>query len=188
MKQANFLISTRSTDVLSVISKLLCCFLIPLGIVAIAGCSYTDITDSLSDRDLEDLSEETLTIILPDTSKVKIGEAKKLAVEVDYSGDDAELKYYWQPVKGTIHGIGKQVIYVAPDAAGNDAIICQVSNGIITVIDAVNVSIVDPGPKTANVVQQANGTEKTSGPNGEGPVNIEGPVNGEEPASVEAVK
>ena len=141
MKQANFLISTRRTEVTSVISKLLFCFLIALGIVAIAGCSGPDIKELLSDRHLEDLSEETLTIRLPDIDKVDIGKAKKLTVEVDYSGDDPELKYYWRAEEGTIYGTGRHVIYVAPKKGGNATIICQVSNGIITATDAVTVSI-----------------------------------------------
>ena len=144
MKQANFLISTRRTEVLSVISKLLCCFLIPLGIVAIAGCGDTDIKDLLSDRDLEYLSEQTLKIRLPDIDKVYVGKANKLAVEVNYSGDDPELKYYWHAEEGTIYGTGKQVTYVTPKTKGEVTIICQVSNGIITDTDIVNVCIVPP--------------------------------------------
>ncbi len=143
MNQANFLISTRRTALVSVISKLLFCFLIPLGIVAIAGCE-TDIKDLLSDRDLEDLSEETLKIDLPDTCEVNIGEAEELTVKVDYSADDAELKYYWEAKDIKIYGTGEQIIYVAPKEVGNDVIVCRVSNGIITVTDAVNVSIVLP--------------------------------------------
>lgn len=152
MKHAKFLffISVRRAGVLSTISTLLLCLLIPLGAL-ITGCREI-IGDS--DRDLDDLSKERLSICLLeiDDSELKIRTATRLKVKLEeYEGDKADLKYHWSVNGGEIHGTGWEVIYVAPKDTGTYTIICEVSNGVSTVSDYREVMVkADPMSKSTS--------------------------------------
>ena len=145
MKQVNllFFISVGRAGVLSTLNKLVLCLLIPLGVL-ITGC---DIDTIIEDRNMENLSEESLNIhsLTIDKSTLPVGEATKLEAELkDYEGDTAKLKYYWSVNGGEIHGMGKSAIYVAPKEKGSYTIILQVSNGIISVSDFRIVEVCEP--------------------------------------------
>ena len=148
MKRVNSLsfTSVGREGVLSAINKLLLCLLIPLGVL-IAGCDPEEIIGDW-DRDMEDLSNESLKISLDiDKSELDIGEAINLTVKLpDDIVNKAELKYYWSVSEngGTIHGTGKSAIYVAPEKKGTYTIILQVSNGIVSVSDFCIVKVLEP--------------------------------------------
>ena len=97
MKSANslFLITVRRLHLLSDIRKLLLCFLILIGVGLITGC----------DRDIEDLSKQTLSISLltPDKETLHLNEITKVKAQVNYSDDATELLYRWMAEKGEIH-------------------------------------------------------------------------------------
>ena len=139
MKQIHFLfsISVRRAEVLSVIRQLIVCLLISLGTLSIMGCGHWKDLITDSDRDLTDLSQETLDLSLLPIEQLDlcVGEGIKLEAAVEYSGDDTELRYHWTSTAGTIYGTGQQVIYVAPKETGTCTIICRVSNGVKTVSD-----------------------------------------------------
>ena len=142
MKYAKFLffISVRRAGALFTISTLLLCLLIPLGAL-VTGCREM-IGDS--DRDLDDLLEERLSIcsLKIDDAELEISTATRLEVKLeDYEGDKADLKYHWRVTGGEIHGTGWEVIYLAPKDMGTYTIICDVSNGVSTVSDYREVKV-----------------------------------------------
>ena len=167
MKPVNslFLITVGRLPLLSNMRKLLLYFLIPIGIGLMTGC----------DRDIEDLSQETLSILslTPDKEIVHFNQVIKVTAQVNYSDDPTELSYRWMAEKGKIHNhstpsnsterkktegvviIDIEATYIAPEKTTKetdiDKIIFEVYNKGITVssVALVHVSMVDTSPTTS---------------------------------------
>ena len=116
--------------------KWMLCFLMLIAIGLNIGCR----------RDEEDLSNKYLVIwrMHIDKQELDINQTAKLAVDCEYSGDEAELQYTWTVKTGTIYDNGRYATYVAPEKAGIDVIRSDVSNGVITVSDAISVTVGNP--------------------------------------------
>lgn len=123
-------------------TKLLLCLLISVSVGLISGC----------ERDIEDLSKEDLVICwltindsaLNNDSTLDVQQTAKLTAELEYSGDDSELRYNWTTKYGEIYNNGQHATYVAPEKAGTYTIKFEVCNGAKTVSDAVSVTVIDP--------------------------------------------
>ncbi len=139
--------------------KWMLCFLILIAVGLSIGCQ----------SDEEDLSDKYLVIwrMHIDKQELDIKQTAKLSVDCEYSGDEAELQYTWTAELGTIHNNGRYATYVAPENADIDVIRSDVSNGVITVSDAISVTVGNPcstketdtKPETATKTEDSNDSE-----------------------------
>lgn len=100
-------------------------FLLLFPAIFLIGIIIACDTENLLNTDLEMLEIEVET----ESQQLIIGDTTTLNATVDYTGDPSALVYKWNVDAGRILGSGKNVVYVAPQAAGRYTISLEVTDG-----------------------------------------------------------
>ena len=94
-------------------------------IICLIGIIIACDTENLLNTNLEMLEIEVET----ESQQLIIGDTTTLNATVDYTGDPSALVYKWNVDAGRILGDGRNVVYVAPQAAGRYTISLEVTDG-----------------------------------------------------------
>lgn len=112
-------------QILSICVLILVCIL--------TGC---DISDPLN------LDSEMLDVDLTsDSNSINIGDTTTLTATVTYSGNTDVLVYKWSTTGGRISGEGSSVVYIAPETEGTYTITLEVSDGDVTEISELRITV-----------------------------------------------